>query len=158
MRVNNVPAQISSVRGADLYNTSWQGADPGVPRQVAYSGMNLFALNPPADSGIDGVPYDLTVTVVENAPIPTLDDDQIQVSREDLDVLLDYCVHIAMLKAGGADFMSTLPLYKRFMTQAALYNRKLSEFGEYTDTLMGMAVRERSLNPVQQPVPADDNA
>jgi hypothetical protein len=158
MRVNNVPAQVSSVRGADLYNTSWQGADPGVPRQVSYSGMNLFALNPPADDGINSVPYDLTVTVVENAPIPTLDDDMVQVARDDLDVLLDYCVHIAMLKAGGADFMATMPLFKRFMKQAALYNRKLSEFGEYTDTLMGMATRERNMNPVQQPVSEDDDA
>jgi hypothetical protein len=158
MRVNNVPAQVSSVRGSDLYNTSWEGADPGVPRSVSYSGMNLFALNPPADSGINGVPYDLTVTVVENAPIPVLDADQVQVAREDLDALLDYCVHIAMIKAGGADFMATVPLFKRFMKQATLYNRKLSEFGEYTDTLMGMAVRERNLNPVQQPVSADDDA
>jgi hypothetical protein len=156
MRVNNVPAQVSSVRGTDLYNTSWQGADPGVPQSVSYAGMNLFALNPPADSGVNGVPYDLTVTVVENAPVPTLDADLVQVSREDLDALLDYCVHIAMLKAGGADFMATMPLYKRFMSQATLYNRKLSEAGEYTDTLMGMAVRERNLNPVQQPVPVEE--
>jgi len=156
MRVNNVPAQVSSVRGSDLYNTSWEGADPGVPLTVSYAGMNLFALNPPADAGINGVPYDLTVTVVENAPIPTLDADQVQVAREDLDALLDYCVHIAMLKAGGADFTATIPLYARFMKQASLYNRKLSEFGEYTDTLMGMAVRERNLNPVQQPVPVEE--
>jgi hypothetical protein len=156
MRVNNVPAQVSSVRGSDLYNTSWEGADPGTPTSVSYSGMNLFALNPPADDGINGVPHDLTVTVVENAPIPLLDADQVQVARDDLDVLLDYCVHIAMVKAGGGDFMATLPLYKRFMSQAAMYNRKLSEVGEYTDTLMGMAVRERGLNPVQQPVPVEE--
>ena len=156
MRVNNVPAQVSSVRGTDLYNTSWEGADPDVPRSVSYSGMNLFALNPPADGGINGVPYDLTVTVVENAPIPVLDDDLVQVAREDLDALLDYCVHVAMVKAGGADFTATMPLYARFMKQASLYNRKLSEFGEYTDTLMGMAVRERGLNPVQQPVPVEE--
>jgi hypothetical protein len=157
MRINNVPAQVSSVRGSDLYNTSWQGADIGVPRTVNYAGMNLFALSSPADDGINSVPYDLTVTVVENAPVPVLDDDQVQVAREDLDSILDYCVHIAMLKAGGADFMATVPLYKRFMTAAALYNRKLSEFGEYTDTLMAMAVRERSLNPVQQPVPVEES-
>src|SRR5262249_26327129 len=103
MRVNNVPAQVSSVRGSDLYNTSWEGADPDVPRSVSYAGMNLFALNPPADDGINSVPYDLTVTVVENAPLPILDTDNVQVAREDLDALLDYCVHIAMLKSGGAD-------------------------------------------------------
>jgi hypothetical protein len=158
MRVNNVPAQVSSVRGSDLYNTLWEGADPGVPRSVSYSGMNLFALNPPADTGINSVPYDLTLTVVENAPIPTLDDDMVQVAREDLDAVLDYCVHIAAVKMGGADFTSTMPLFQRFMKQAALYNRKLAEFGEYTDTLMGMAVRERNLNPVQQPVSVDEDA
>jgi hypothetical protein len=42
------------------------------------------------------------------------------------------------------------------MKQAALYNRKLSELGEYTDTLMAMATRERSMNPVQQPVGEED--
>jgi len=158
MRVNNVPAQVSSVRGSDLYQTSWQGADPGVPLSVSYSGVNLFALNPPADPGINGVPYDLTVTVVENAPVPVDDADPVQVSREDLDALLDYCVHLAMLKSGGADFTATVPLYTRFMKQATLYNRKLSELGEYTDVLLGLAVRERSLNPVQQPIGADEDA
>jgi hypothetical protein len=156
MRINNVPAQVSSVRGSDLYNTSWEGADPGVPLSVNYSGMNLFALSPPADTGINSVPYDMTVTVVENAPIPTLDADLVQVAREDLDCILDYCVHVAALKMGGADFSSTVPLFQRFMKQAALYNRKLSELGEYTDTLMAMATRERSMNPVQQPVGEED--
>jgi len=56
MRVNNVPTQISSVRGADLYNTSWEGADQSSPREIYHAGLNLVALSPPPDSGVNNVP------------------------------------------------------------------------------------------------------
>jgi len=151
VRINNVPAQVSSVRGADLYNTSWQGLDSSQPRQVYHAGLNLITLSPPADAGVNGVPYDCTATVVENAPVPVADGDQVQVGHEDLDALLDYCVHLAAVKMGGQEFTSTMPLFQRFMSACALYNSKLLENAEYNSILRWVSNMEASQNPVQQP-------
>jgi len=151
MRINNVPAQISSIRGADLYNTSWQGLDNGTPRQVYHAGLNLITLSPPADAGVNSVPYDCTATVVENAPIPLLDSDNVQVSHEDLDAILDYSVHLAAVKMGGQEFTSTMPLFQRFMQAASLYNSKLLENAEYNSILRWISNMEASQNPVKQP-------
>ena len=135
MRINNVPAQVSSIRGADLYNTSWEGLDNSTPRQVYHAGLNLITLSPPADAGINGVPYDCTATVVENAPVPVADGDNVQVGHEDLDAILDYSVHVAATKMGGKEFLDTMPLFQRFMQAASLYNSKLLENAEYNSIL-----------------------
>jgi len=100
---------------------------------------------------VSNVPYDMTVTVVENAPVPVNDDDFVQVGRDDLDAILDYATHTAMFKAGGAEFMSTIPLFQRFQKQAALYNRKLLEIAEYNSMLRWVSQMEKSQNPVEQP-------
>src|SRR5882724_173194 len=151
MRVNNVPAQVSSVRGADLYNTSWEGADQSTPREIYHAGLNLIALSPPPDAGINAVPYDMTATVVENAPVPQLDGDFIQCGRDELDAILDYCVHVSMTKVGGAEFVATVPLFQRFMEAAARYNSKLLEIAEYNSILRWTSQMEKSQNPISQP-------
>ena len=154
MRIANVPLQIDAVRGADSYRASWQSENAGQPDTILHSGLNLIALVPAPDAPT--IPYSLTATVVENAPIPTADGDFIQVSRDDLDVLLDYCVHLAMWKAGGAEFVSTMPLFDRFMKSATFYNHKLSELAEYTSIILGQSQLEKSFNPVA--VSADEAA
>jgi len=151
MRVNNVPTQVSSVRGADLYNTSWEGAEQSTPSEIYHAGLNMIALSPPPDAGVNNVPYDMTATVIENAPVPVNDDDFVQVGRDDLDCILDYATHTAMFKAGGTEFMSTIPLFQRFQKQAALYNRKLLEIAEYNSMLRWVSQMEKSQNPVEQP-------
>src|SRR5258705_84101 len=105
MRINNVALQIDAVRGADLYNTTWQSQAQRQPKAVLHSGLNLVALAPTPYAGPSGTsqPYMLTATVVENAPVPVVDADQVQVGRDDLDAVLDYAVHLAALKMGGAE-------------------------------------------------------
>jgi hypothetical protein len=53
---------------------------------------------------------------------------------------------------GGAEFTATIPLFQRFMAQAALYNSKLLELGEFTSTILGLSQRENQMNPVAQPM------
>jgi hypothetical protein len=148
LRNNNVPMQIDAVRSGDLYNTSWEAQVVGVPNQVYSAGLNLFAISPPPDSGT----YTLTATVVQNAPIPVSPASPVQLSRDDYDAVLDYCVHLAMLKAGGSDFLGTQPLFERFMKQATLYNAKLAELGEYQKRLFTLSQIEDEMNPRSAPL------
>lgn len=149
MRNGDVAMQIDAVRSADLYNTNWQAQAQAKPKTALYSGLNLIALTPTPDGPT--VPYMMTVTCVENAPVPVADGDQIQVSRGDYDAVLDYCVHLAMLKVGGAEFSATIPLFRRFLDQASTYGLKLREIAEYTDIIYSMGNLEKAMNPVMVP-------
>lgn len=152
MRVGNVPLLVDAVRSADLYDTNWQANPQGTPTNYLYSGLNLVALDPAPDAGPSpGQPYMMTATVVENAPVPVLDADLVQLSRGDYDAVLDYCVHIASLKQGGKEFTDTMPLFERFMKQAGVYGLKLAELAEYTKPIYDLANLERNMNPVLAP-------
>lgn len=143
MRVNNIPIWIDAVRSADEYHTDWQAQNPGVPENVFVAGLNLIAFSPaPNDTG-----YSAKVTVVQNAPLPSAPGDFIQVSRGDYDAILDYAVHLAMFKCGGAEFEETKELYNRFVKQCALNNAKLNEQGLFEEEIYGLSNREEKHNP-----------
>ena len=144
MRIGTTPLQIDSVRSMDLYQTSWQAQANNTPNIALQSGLNMIALAPAPDVGT----YTVTATVVQNAIVPVNSGDNVQVARDDLDAILDYAQHLASFKMGGAEFLSTMPLMKRFLQQAAIYGLKLNELGEYTSILYGLSQREASSNPV----------
>lgn len=146
-RIANVPVQVDAVRHADTYRTGWEAESPATPNAIYTAGLNLIAVAPVPDAG----PYSITATVVGNAPIPASDADFVQVARDDLDALLDYAVHVAMFKSGGSEFSDTLPLFTRFMSQAALYNRKLAEMGDLTPMLLGTSQMEAGAAPRMTP-------
>jgi hypothetical protein len=148
MRLGNVPMQVDSVRAADEFQTRWQSQPAGTPEFALHAGLNLLALSPVADTG----PYSLTATVVQNAPIPATNIDFVQVARDDLDALLDYAQHLAAFKMGGAEFLATMPLFERFLKQAAIYNAKLEELGEFTRPLFGLSQVQENMAPRMVPV------
>ena len=142
----NVPVQIDAIAEANRYRTGWRGEANGPPNAVFQSGLNLLAVAPPPDNG-GGNNYSLTVTVVENAPIPVNDADFIQAGRDDLDVILGYAQHLAAFKMGGTEFTSTISLLERFLKQAEIYGLKLKELGEFTTTIYTLAQTEEFANP-----------
>ena len=152
-RVDNVPVLLDAVRDGDCYNPGWESAAQGTPNAGAYlSGLNLVGVTPPPSA----TAATFTATVVENAPLPSAPTDDVQVGRDDLDALIDYTVHLAMLKCGGAEFQSTLPLFDRFLKQAEVYGLKLAELGEFTRPLLGQSQREDDRNPrTAAPIGAD---
>lgn len=154
MRIGNVPVEVDSIRAADLYQTSWEAQVAGAPSAAYYSGLNLLALAPMPNAG----PYSATATVIENAPVPSNPGDPVQVSRDDLDAVIDYAQHLAAFKMGGAEFLATMPLLSRFLKQATVYGLKLAEIAEYTSVLMGLGQRESDMNPRMQPAPTPESA
>jgi hypothetical protein len=155
-RIGNVPLQIDAVRSLDLYRTGWQAEGQGFPNTMASAGLNLYAIAPTPNAGTGSpvTPYALTATVVQNAPLPSLDADPVQVAREDFDAVIDYTQHLASLKMGGAEFLATTALLQRFLKQAQLYNTKLAETAEFTTMLYGISQQEESRNPRTVPAAA----
>ena len=69
------------------------------------------------------------LTVVENAPVPSADGDQIQLSRDGVDAILAYAQHIASFKMGGANFALTMPLYEQFEAYCRTKNSQYAALG-----------------------------
>jgi hypothetical protein len=142
-RVNNIPTEIDSVRGADLYNANWEGAAAGPPTSVLAAGLNLLALSPQPDTAA----YSLTATVVENCPVPNAPTDCINVTEDVFEAILDEAQHLAAFKMGGAEFMATIPMHQRFLSLAALYSARIAEMGEFAQVLYEQSRLEASMNP-----------
>lgn len=142
MRIANLPMDVDSVQNADNYRPEWQAESTAQPDMAMTAGLNLIGMAPIPDAI-----YSLTASVVENAPIMEDDADYLEVGRDEYDVILDYAQHLAAFKMGGAEFLSTLPLLKRFYKQAALYNSKLAEMGEYIDAILDLSKLQEQTNP-----------
>lgn len=151
-RINNLPLGVDSAQNTDNYRIGWQGETAGIPELIITAGLNMIGLAPtPDDSAIS-----ITLSVVQNAPIPEDDSDKVQVGRDELDVILDYAVHLASFKMGGTEFVATIPLFQRFLKQASLFNSKLVETGEYADIMAQLSQLQAESNPVFATVDATD--
>lgn len=152
-RIGDVPVTVEAVTNADFYAANWQGLTPGTPVALYYAGLNMVALAPAPD--VNG-PYSVTASVVRNMVLPASDADFIQVGRDDMNAVLDYAQHIAMLKCGGAEFAATFPLYQSFMRHCALYNSKLKALSPYLEQIDLRSVEDQRANPLySKPSPAE---
>lgn len=141
--VNEKMAFVQPVGDLDAFNTTWEETD-GFPAAVGTAGFNLICLAPPPDNT---QPYSITLDVVRNAVIPTADASQIQLGREEVDVILDYAVHLASFKMGGQEFLSTLPLFQNFVKHAAVYNDRLRGSSVYASTMQAETWGETKVRP-----------
>lgn len=119
-RIGDTPIQVVTLAELDAYNGDWQKATPGAPQMVATAGLNYVAFSPPAD-GSTTISLDITRT----AQLPWGDSDFIQLGRELYSPVLDYCVHLAMFKVGGAEFQATMPLLENFFEMCSNYNKRM---------------------------------
>ncbi len=119
--IQGVDNLMDDVWSLDTGRATWQSpASTGQPDFVATAGRNLVAL-----ANIPNGVYSVTLNVVRKAPLPVADGDFIQVGRDAIDTLLDYCEHVAAFKMQGAEWHATDRALSNFMRQAVTYNEKL---------------------------------
>lgn len=111
VRSNDVPLSLATLGGLDSGTPYWQ-TGTGAP-SIAACAYDLIALT----TTPNGV-YSITCDVVQAAPLPTSDGSFLQVGREELPYIFDYCRHILMLKIGGTEFVQSMPLYDNFLKGA----------------------------------------
>lgn len=144
LRLNDKPISIGAVTGGDKYNATWQAQAAGAPKSC-YEFMNYLAFAPKPDSDTN---YSVTVTVCKNMPV---DEFYVQVPRDDLDTIIDYAQHLAMLKQGGQEFYQSIALYQNLQRKAYQYNSKLREMGFFEMPQLEFSVlEERNRNPRYQ--------
>src|SRR6266851_2395151 len=139
--IDGVPVDTPSMREQDGWSPEWQNNALAWPSLVT-AGIDFFAPCP-----VGGSPRAVSMVVVSNAPIPVLDTDFVQVSRDVFDVVLDYAQTLASLKQGGEEFSSTKDLERNFFLFAAETNKRLAKLGLFRD-LLGLEGRRQD---IQQP-------
>ena len=117
--VSTIPVSLQEL---DASEPNWMNSSKE-PSDVALAGWNIMAVNPVPDAN---GPYSVTLDVVRNAPVPSADLTQVQLGREQLDMILDYAEHLALFKVGGAEWRATELQARNFTAQALAYNKRLS--------------------------------
>lgn len=135
-RINDVPADLVSVQEMDQYAPEWDSVGSGFAA-VVLCGTDFFTVVP--DEAND---MSLTLTVLGNAPVPVLNGDFIQCSRDVWDVILDYAQFLAAFKQGGAEFTSSLELEKGFIAAAMAINGRLAKLGLFANEFEQEGQRE----------------
>jgi len=125
--INGVPVDTPALRDMDGFVPEWQDNASAWPSLVT-AGID-FAGVCPVPAVLSGV----STIVIGNAPIPILDGDFVQVSRDVFDAILDYAQVLASFKQGGAEFKSTADLEKNFFTVAMQTNKRLADLGLFRD-------------------------
>jgi hypothetical protein len=147
--VANLPVDTISYVEMDAYSQSWETeGNPNDPN-IIVGGMDFVAIAPfvaPQSPTVSSV-----LTVVGNAPIPNLPTDQIQLSRDGVEAVLNYAQHISMFKCGGADFQATLPLYKQFEDYCAVQNKRYAALGIFRPDMLMEGNRGDEIDPVFGP-------
>jgi hypothetical protein len=133
--LNGVPCDTPSLREMDAFNPEWQNI--GIWPSLVQAGMDFVAVCPTPVT-IAGV----SMIVVGNAPIPALDTDFVQCSRDVFDVILSYAQVLAAFKMGGEDFFSTQSLEQDFFRAAVQQNKRLFRSGLFSDLVHREGKRE----------------
>ena len=137
---------ITTIESLDAFSPTWENTI-APPTSLALGSWNLLAAAP-TPNAIHGIRLD----VVQNAPVPVNPTDQLQIGREELDTLFDYCVHLALFKVGGGEFLDTTPLYDNMLQLAGVYNERLSAAVAYSQPMANRATQEEALRPRRVPV------
>lgn len=132
---------ISAQIELDDYGAGWQNVS-GRPARAAVSGWNMLALSPVPDAT-----YAVTLDLIPNTPVPSLDADFVQIGREHVDVIVDYAEHLARFKQGMDEVQKTMGHYKRLMVTCVNNNYRLAAIANNLRVLRQEPEREENFNP-----------
>jgi hypothetical protein len=114
------PVGVGSINDLDSYMPDWE-QQTAQPFFIGLAGRNMMALGP-----VPNAAYPVAVWLSPNAPVLNGPAGFIQLSRDQIDPMLDMAQHIACFKMGGAEFTGTDKLFQNFVTSAKMQNDRLS--------------------------------
>jgi hypothetical protein len=138
--VNGLPVDTPALKDFDAYAPEWE-LNAAAWQTLIQAGMDFVAPCPV------GVVQTVGMVLLGNAPVPSLDSDFVQVSRDVFDVVLDYAQMLASFKMGGAEFASTKDLENNFMAAAVQTNKRLADLGLYRDVAGQVGQKQNIAQP-----------
>lgn len=153
--IASVPVDTPSFKEIDSWLQDWEQRQPAGDPQVVVGGIDLVALAPfVVDSGAT---VSSVLTVIGNAPIPNQDSDEVQLSRDGVDAILNYAQHVASFKMGGRDFLLTMPLYVQFEAYCRKKNAQYAALGIFRPELLTEGNRADAVDPRFTPMTEADH-
>jgi len=140
--INGIPVDTPSVREMDGWSPEWENNATAWPSLVT-AGMDLVAPCPVAGTS----PIGVSLVVLGNTPIPILDNDFVQISRDNVDAVLDYAQRLATFKMGGEEFLASKDLENNFFLVAQQNNARLAKLGIFSDMLHSEGKRQDLTQP-----------
>jgi len=137
VRCDDTPLPLTTIAELDAGKPNWQ-TGTGLPR-IAGCAYDLLALY-----RVPSTPHDIRCEVAQTAPIGS---SFVEVGREEIPYLLDYCRHILQIKVGGVEFVQSMPLYDNFMRGAAQRSKFLATKARYLAPLFGQPTLEAQAHP-----------
>lgn len=125
------PLPLDIFSNLDSFRPYWETRQ-GAYADYAATAFDLLALSPVAKT-----PLSINVDVVRTAPLPVLTTDYIQIGREELPYIIDFCRHMLSFKLASAEFLATMPLYDNFLKGAQRQNKQLADKCQYLTPLFG---------------------
>ena len=150
--INDVPVTIESLHNLDAYRPTWEDETHTKPDTITLAGLNLAALASPPDAQ-----YGIAMDVLRPAVIPSNDATFVQLGPEELNVVLDYALHIASFKQGGVEFNSTVRNYENFLRLAAVHNDRIRASAIFGKVLYDRANIEEYERPRRLPKQGSGN-
>lgn len=138
--ISGLPVDTPALKDFDAYAPEWE-ENAFAWQTLIQAGMDLVAPCPV------GVVQSVGMVLVGNAPVPSLDSDFVQVSRDVFDVILDYAQMLASFKMGGSEFASTKDLENNFMAAAVETNKRLSNMGLMRDVAGQVGQKQNIVQP-----------
>ena len=125
-KINGQAVSLDSIVAADRYMPEWDSNPSGFGPVIVVGGIDLIAA--PVNSGVG-------VTVLASAPVPSLPNDYVQVSRANWDTVLNFCQARACWKLGGSSFKEALEVEQRAIQACAQENTRLRSTGAFGDVV-----------------------
>lgn len=139
--VNGRRTALDTIWNLDCTRPFWM-SQTGSPDFAGYL-YDILALAPVAQAGN----YSVSCDVVRSAPLPTSGSDFIQIGKEELPYIIDYCRHVLCFKMGGAEFQSTFGLYDTFLAATADRNKISNVQAKFLSPMFDTGKREQDVQP-----------
>lgn len=137
-KVNGQAVSCDSIYSMDQYDCNWDSNPTGFGPVIVTGGIDFFAAPINCNIGL---------TVLGNAPVPSVGTDYLQVSRSDWEIVILLAQSRSLFKMGGQEWKYGLDLEKQAIQACAAENSRLQSLGAFGDVLIqrGQA-QERDMN------------
>jgi hypothetical protein len=128
--INEESVYIDALDNADSYDYNWMN-NVGKPDCLLIANSNLFYTNKKPDDI-----YSIALDCVINAPFSLDPNSFIEIPEDDINVLLDYIIHLLKFKEGFSQIQNTYKYYEAFLQTCINRNSNLIRQGISLQTLM----------------------
>ncbi|HWF62943.1 MAG TPA: hypothetical protein VN666_21905 [Nitrospira sp.] len=146
--IASIPVDTPSFKEIDAWLQNWEQRQPVDDPNIVVGGVDYVALAPfNTGTNFNGATVSSVLTVVGNAPLPSVDGDFVQLDQAGVDAVLNYSQHLASFKLGGRDFTATIPLLDQFEAYCRQKNRQYAALGVFRPQLLMEGLRGDELDP-----------